>query len=113
MLRGFANWQAIIPGFFTLTLAGILLGLAYQRTGNLYCSIGLHAGWIFWLKSYGLLTRPIPGADPWLWGSNRMTDGWLGLFVLSVTLLLFTCLPVARKPKVNLPAVSTNAGGLE
>ena len=54
MLRGFGDWQAIIPGFFNLTMAGMLLGLAYQRTGNLYFSIGLHSGWIFWLKSYGI-----------------------------------------------------------
>ncbi len=53
MLGGFADFQALVPGFFSLTLAGVLLGLAYQRTGNLYFSIGLHAGWIFWLKIYG------------------------------------------------------------
>jgi membrane protease YdiL (CAAX protease family) len=35
MLAGFANWHTFIPGFFNLTLAGGLLALAYQRTGNL------------------------------------------------------------------------------
>ena len=56
MLGGFADFHALVPGFFNLTLAGVLLGLAYQRTGNLYFSIGLHAGWIFWLKTYGAFT---------------------------------------------------------
>ena len=66
MLAGFADFHALVPGFFSLTLAGILLGLAYQRTGNLYFSIGLHAGWIFWLKTYGAFTparrMPRPGS---------------------------------------------------
>src|SRR5262249_10685524 len=44
MLRGFGDLQALIPGFLNLTLAGAILGLAYQRTGNLYGSIGLHGG---------------------------------------------------------------------
>src|SRR5204863_9014406 len=32
MLSGFAEWRQVVPGFFNLTLAGLLLGLAYQRT---------------------------------------------------------------------------------
>lgn len=89
MLRGFTDWQQIIPGFFNLTLAGILLAQAYQRTGNLYFSIGLHAGWIFWLKSYGVLTEPVPQANHWLWGSTKMIDGWLACVVLSLTVVVF------------------------
>ena len=97
MLGGFTDWQQIVPGFFNLTLAGFLLGLAYQRTGNLYFSIGLHAGWIFWLKMYGTLTTSAPGANPWLWGTEKMTDGWLALGVLASALAIFTRLPQARK----------------
>lgn len=89
MLRGFVELHAVVPGFFNLALAGALLGLAYQRTGNLFFSIGLHAGWIFWLRSYRVLTDPAPGADAWLWGSNQMIDGWLALAVLGVTLGVF------------------------
>ncbi len=89
MLRGFADWHAIIPGFFNLTLAGLLLGLAYQRTGNLYFSIGLHAGWIFWLKSYGILTVSVAGANDWWWGGARLIGGWLALPALAATSLLF------------------------
>jgi len=99
MLHGFTNWEQIVPGFFNLTLAGALLALAYQRTGNLYFSIGLHAGWIFWLKSYRVLTADVPSANTWLWGTGKMIDGWLALAVLSLTLILFTCLPL--KPKTD------------
>ncbi len=89
MLRGLGNWQQLIPGFLNLTLAGALLALAYQRTGNLYFSIGLHAGWIFWLKSYGIFTREVPGANAGFWGGAKLIDGWMALLVLSSTLLAF------------------------
>jgi membrane protease YdiL (CAAX protease family) len=100
MLGGFLDFSALVPGFFTLTLAGILLGLAYQRTGNLYFSIGLHAGWIFWLKTYGAFTADAPRAVTWLCGTGRLIDGWLTFLVLAVTLAGFNFLPLkpARQP---------------
>jgi membrane protease YdiL (CAAX protease family) len=100
MLGGFADFYALVPGFFSLTLAGILLGLAYQRTGNLYFSIGLHAGWIFWLKTYGAFTAGTPQAATWFWGTGKMIDGWLALWVLLFTLAIFKFLPLrpTREP---------------
>ncbi len=100
MLGGFADFHALVPGFFSLTLAGILLGLAYQRTGNLYFSIGLHAGWIFCLKTYGAFTFNPPHAAAWFWGTGKMIDGWLALWVLLFTLAVFKFLPLrpAREP---------------
>ena len=86
MLAGFGDLHALVPGFFNLTLAGALLALVFQRTGNLYFSIGLHAAWIFWLKSYGALTTEVTSANLWLWGSTKMIDGWLACIVLSLTL---------------------------
>jgi hypothetical protein len=94
MLRGFTDVERVIPGFFNLTLAGAMLALAYQRTGTLYFSIGLHAGWIFWLRVYGTLTDAKPGTSVWFWGTDRMTDGWLALLVLGLALgLLHRWLP--------------------
>ena len=93
MLRGFADFQTLVPGFFNLLIVGAILALMYQRTGNLYFSIGLHAGWIFWLKSYGVLTKKVSGASSWLSGTGKMTDGWLATAILLLTLLalfLFT-----------------------
>jgi uncharacterized protein len=100
MLGGFANLHALVPGFFNLTLAGILLGLAYQRTGNLYFSIGLHAGWIFWLKTCGAFTTSAPRAATWFWGTGKLIDGWFALIVLAVTLVVFKFLPLrpTREP---------------
>jgi membrane protease YdiL (CAAX protease family) len=51
MLRGFTDVQSLIPGWLSLVLAGWMLALARERTGSLAFSIGLHAGWIFWLKA--------------------------------------------------------------
>jgi len=101
MLAGFADWQAVIPGFFNLTLAGMMLGWAYQRTGNLYFSIGLHAGWIFWLKLYGLVTQPAAGAQTWFWGTQKMIDGWLAFAVLSLAVL--TLPRIAARPSRSKP----------
>jgi uncharacterized protein len=97
MFGGDTAWAQLAPKFLNLTLAGVLLGLAYQRTGNLWFSIGLHAGWIFWLASYRLFTADVSGASAWFWGSSRMVDGWLAFGALSLALVLFTRLPLARK----------------
>ncbi len=103
MLRGFSNWETVIPGFFNLTLVGIVLGLAYQRTGNLYCSIGLHAGWIFWLKAYGMLTVPVTAeVNVRFWGTQKLTDGWLTLCVLVVPLVVMAFAPLPKAK--GLPA---------
>ncbi len=83
MLRGFGDLERVVPGFFNLTLAGALLALAYHRTGTLYFSMGLHAGWIFWLRVYGALSDSRADAASWFWGTDRLTDGWLALPVLA------------------------------
>ena len=102
MLSGFVEVEQVVPGFFNLTLAGVLLALAYQRTGNLYFSIGLHAGWIFWLKSYGFLTRDAANANAWFWGTSKLIDGWLALIVLAfVSLLLLKVWPGAKVVEVQ------------
>ena len=83
----------LVPGFFVLTLAGMILGLAFQRTENLYCSLGLHAGWIFWLKFYGYLTVARPGGNPWFWGTSKLIDGWLALILLAPVFVIVWLFP--------------------
>ena len=104
MLCGLVDVEQVVPGFFNLTLAGGLLALAYQRTGNLYCSIGLHAGWIFWLTFYGFLTREVAGADAWFWGTAKLIDGWLALVVLTLALALLLKLLPRREEAEDLSA---------
>jgi hypothetical protein len=105
MLVGFGDFHTLVPGFFNLMLAGILLGLAYQRTGNLYFSIGLHAGWIFWLKICNVFTADVPNTTIWFWGTGKLIDGWLAFFVLAATLLIFKFLPIGEKRSpFNIPS---------
>jgi membrane protease YdiL (CAAX protease family) len=91
MLGNLTDLHAVIPGFLNLTLAGILLAWAYQRTGNLYFSIGLHMGWIFWVKAFALSSRLPPTAHKWVWGSGKLAivNGWIALPILFATLLAF------------------------
>jgi uncharacterized protein len=83
----FRQSPPLIPSFFTLFVVGAILALAYQRSGALYLSIGLHAGWIFWLKSYRLLLQQTGPGQPF-WGSDNLIDGWVSLLVLIVVFVL-------------------------
>jgi membrane protease YdiL (CAAX protease family) len=98
MLAGFMNLRQLVPGFFNLTLAGVLLGLAYHRTGNLYFSIGLHAGWVFWLKIYAVFTTAVRPEVNWFWGTGKMIDGWLACLVLAAALGVLKMWPLESGP---------------
>ncbi len=88
MMHGFVEWKTLVPGFFTLTLAGLMLGLAYQHTGNLYFSVGLHSGWVFWIRFTDATTRLRAGADAWVWSFGKVVDGWLAMFALAAVLVV-------------------------
>ena len=106
MFSGFANWGEVIPGFFNLTLAGLLLALAYQKSGNLWFSIGLHGGWIFWRRAYGALTdqprvdgiEVPPSPHEWFFGTKTMVDGWLAVLVLVAALVVLWRIPWRHRP---------------
>lgn len=87
MAAGFTDPDQLFPGFLNLTIVGGILALAYQRTGNLWFSIGLHGGWVFWLKFYGFLTDMQPGSNIHFWGTVRLIDGWMVSLNLIATLV--------------------------
>jgi len=104
MLAGFSDVHQLVPGFFSLAIAGIMLALAYQRTGNLYFSIGLHWGWIFCLKTFGGLTAQTTPVPSWFYGSGKLIDGWLAFFVLLAFLIGFLFwLPKSDRRTLTLP----------
>jgi membrane protease YdiL (CAAX protease family) len=78
---------ALIPAFLTLFVAGAILALSYQRTGALYFSIGLHAGWIFWLKSYHFFFHA-SSTHSSFWGGDALIDGWLSFLILAIIFIL-------------------------
>jgi membrane protease YdiL (CAAX protease family) len=113
MMQGFVEPALLVPGFFTLTLAGAALAMAFQRTGNLYFSIGLHAGWIFWMKFYVVMTDVRPGAATWLWGTGKLYDGWIALFAVAAIGLFVMNLPRSEStPELEIglttPRTSSN-----
>lgn len=91
MLSGLGDPSLVFPGILTLGAIGWLLAWCRERTGGLWLPLGLHAGWIFWFKSYTFFTDPVPGHDAqsWWWGSARLHDGWLTFGVIVVTTALF------------------------
>jgi uncharacterized protein len=111
VLSGFVDFKHILPSFLFLTLAGMIFGLAYHRTGALYAAMGLHAGAIVVIKLYASLTRPTD-VDPWLWGTDKLTDGWLPLAYILLLLVIFPRLPLwqtARPPSVARTAPADTA----
>ena len=98
MLRGFTSISSLVPGWLSLVVAGLALALARERTRSLAFSIGLHAGWIFWLKAYGFATSDVPGANSAIWGSGRLFDGWLALGLLALQAFL---IHAALRPQPN------------
>ncbi len=102
MVAGVARWEQVLPGFLNLGLAGMVLGWAFARSGSLYFSAGLHAGWVFTLKLYHALSLPAAAgpASGW-WGTDKLTDGWVTLPALAITAAL---LPrMLRRPAPPAP----------
>lgn len=86
---------ALLPGIFGLFIIGLVLSYALVRTGNLYLGIGLHAGWVFSLKTmrvFGDFTRDDLG---WVFGSTdpKIVSGvatWFGILLVGVAVHFLT-----------------------
>ncbi len=81
---GLTDWSRVGPGWVTLFLAGMALGLASWRRGNIWGAMGLHAGWILALKVTSGFTRAVPAS--WPIGGELLASGlsWGVLVVLIV-----------------------------
>ena len=88
MLRDFGAIESLIPALPNLFVAGMILALAFRVSGSLCLSVGIHAGWIFWLKTFNFFTQAQPTGNTWLWGSHKLIDGWFPTLVLLATLYL-------------------------
>lgn len=78
-------------GFVTLLLAGTALGIARVRTGALYFSVGLHAGWVFTQKTFQFVTITTK-AKLW-WGGGNIVESvltWPLLVILMGIVLWLT-----------------------
>jgi membrane protease YdiL (CAAX protease family) len=103
---------ALFPGLLGLFLIGTVLSYAYLRTGSLYLSIGLHAGWIFGLKTirvFGDYRREDLG---WLFGSEEPklvsgVAGWIGIVAVGVIIHYLTRTSPTKSP----PQSHSDPGG--
>jgi uncharacterized protein len=91
----FFDPMMLLPGLFGLFLIGLVLSYAFFRTGNLYLAIGLHAGWIFSIKTirvFGDYSRRDLG---WLFGSMnpKIVSGvatWVGIAIVGLAVYWIT-----------------------
>lgn len=89
-LEALLGWcaHAASPAFLAAAVGlfcfALLLTAVYRRTGTLWTSIGLHAGAVLVLFSYGALTERPPGGTPAWAGTRLLYDG---LPVMGVLLL--------------------------
>ncbi len=98
----FGNVKFLLAEFFTLFAVGWVLVWARIRTGSLWASVGLHAGWVFGLKYFSALTK----------GSKALRHGdylpWIGenlkVGLTPLVVILFTGLVMRLILKDQAPA---------
>ena len=75
----FLDPVALLPGLTGLFILGLVLSYAFMRSGSLYLSIGLHAGWIFSIKTlrvFGDFRREDLGW-PFGFSDPKIISGWV------------------------------------
>lgn len=86
ILLHFTDPLFFVTDFSTLLVVGLILAWARVRTGALWFSIGLHAGWIFAFKNFNLVYQKIPGYPLFPWGvGDSLRSGLVPLAVLGLT----------------------------
>ncbi|HXG52337.1 MAG TPA: CPBP family intramembrane glutamic endopeptidase [candidate division Zixibacteria bacterium] len=91
----FLDPAELLPGAVGLFLIGLVLSYAFLRSGALYLSIGLHAGWVFGLKIirvFGDYRRDDLG---WLFGETdpKLVSGvaaWIGIALVGAAVHYLT-----------------------
>jgi len=87
--KPFLDPLPLLPGLFGFLLVGAVLSFAVERTGNLLLAIGLHAGWVFGLKTLCVFGdfKVKRGRLGWLFGSSdpKILSG-----VVTWTIILLT-----------------------
>jgi membrane protease YdiL (CAAX protease family) len=81
----------IAPGVIGLLLIGMVLSYAYVRTGTLYLSIGLHAGWVISIKTVRVFGDYRAENLTWLFGASdpKIVSGvatWVGVIFVGAAI---------------------------
>ncbi len=93
-LAPYLDTATTVPGLIGLFIIGVVLSYALVRAGSLYLPVGLHAGWVFAIKTlslYGDFTREGLG---WLFGAKpKLVSGaatWVGILLVAAVVRLIT-----------------------
>ncbi|MBJ7283908.1 MAG: CPBP family intramembrane metalloprotease [Akkermansiaceae bacterium] len=86
ILLHFTDPTFFVTDFATLFVIGMILAWARLRTGALWFSIGLHAGWIAAFKGFSMLHSVVPNHPLRPWGvGESLRSGLLPMLALVVT----------------------------
>lgn len=86
ILLHFTEPRFFATDFVVLLAIGMVLAWARVRTGALWFSIGLHAGWIFAFKGFNLLHQSVPDHALRPWGvGESLRSGLVPLITLGLT----------------------------
>ncbi len=89
ILLHFSDPLFFVTDFATLFVVGLILAWARVRTGALWFSIGLHAGWVAAFKGFNLSYDDVDGHFLRPWGvGESLRSGVLPLLALGVTAIV-------------------------
>lgn len=89
ILLHFSDPLFFVTDFATLFVVGLILAWARMRTGALWFSIGLHAGWVAAFKGFNLLYKDVDGHFLRPWGAGEsLRSGVLPMLALGVTAIV-------------------------
>ena len=89
ILLHFTDPRFFVTDFATLFVVGMILSWVRLRTGALWFSIGLHAGWIAAFKSFNMLHLAVPAHEWRPWGvGDSLRSGLLPLLALGFTAVI-------------------------
>lgn len=82
----FANPYFLFAEFAVLLAIGLVLGYTRMKTGSLWLGIGLHAGWVFGVKTLSPLTqRAFASGEMMPWLGDNLRVGAVSCLVVSLT----------------------------
>lgn len=91
----FATPALILDSFLSLVAVGVLLGLVAWWTGSIAMSVGLHAGWV-WMMRTTVGATAVNEASPLAWTISR-SDGYTGWLVLAWTIVVTLAVVAGRE----------------
>ena len=104
ILMQFTDPRFFMLDFASLLIVGLILAWARMRTGALWFSIGLHAGWILVFKGFNLFYYHVPNHPLRSWAvGDSLRCGVVPLFTLGLTAVICHC--VLRRCALARPPV--------